>query len=456
MNAVLVSVLAFVFAIGLLVAVHEFGHFWIARRLGFKVLRFSVGFGRALWSRRGRVDGTEYVLAAIPLGGYVKLLDEREGPVPAAEADRAFARRPVLHRIAVLAAGPAANLVFAVVAFWILFMYGVPGLRPVVGTVATGSPAAQAGLVRDDTLVSVAGRAVATREAAVIALLEAMLDEGDIPLVVARPEGGERHVALRVAEERRRQLTEPGELLRGLGFGFWLPPMPVVVGSLEPDGPAVRAGLAVGDRIVAIDGVDVPEFTDFLQRVRASPGMTLRLGVVRGEERREIVVVARSDEEGGQRIGRIGITPRGELRFPDAMLTEQRFGPLAAIPRALAETWDKSMLTLRFLGRMITGDVSVKNISGPINIAQYAGVTAIEGPGYFLGFLALISISLAVLNLLPVPILDGGQILYQLVELVKGRPLSEEVQMLGQKLGIAVLVALMGLAFYNDIVRLVS
>ena len=453
MSAILVSALAFVVAIGLLVAVHEFGHFWVARRLGFKVLRFSIGFGRALLSRRG-ADGTEYVLAAIPLGGYVKLLDEREGPVPALEADRAFARRPVLHRIAVLAAGPAANFVFAIVAFWVLFMHGVPGLEPVVGSVSAGTPAAQAGLARDDTLVSVAGRAVATREAAVIALLEAMLDEGDIALVVARPDGGERHLTLRVAEDRRRQLTEPGELLRGLGFGFWVPPMPVVVGSLEPDGPAARAGLAVGDRIVAIDGVEIPEFMDFLHQVRARPGAALRLAVVRGDERRDIVVVARSDEEGGQRIGRIGITPKGTVSFPDAMITDQRFGPLAAIPRALDETWQKSVLTLRFLGRMITGDVSVKNISGPINIAQYAGVTAIEGPAYFLGFLALISISLAVLNLLPVPILDGGQILYQLAELLKGRPLSEEVQMLGQKLGIAVLVALMGLAFYNDLSRL--
>jgi len=454
MSAILVSVVAFVVAIGLLVAVHEFGHFWVARRLGFRVLRFSIGFGRALWSRRAGPDDIEYVLAAIPLGGYVKLLDEREGPVPEAEAHRAFARRPVLHRIVVLVAGPAANFVFAIVAFWALFMYGVPGLKPVIGAVTADSPAARAGLVADDTLVSVAGRTVPTREAAVITILDAMLDEGEIPIVVARPDGGRRHVALTVPEERRLQLTEPGELLRGLGFSFWMPPIPVVVGRLEPDGPAARAGLAVGDRIVAIDGVEIADFTDFLHQVRARPGAALTLGVVRGGTRREVAVVARSDEEDGRRIGRIGITPRGEVRFPDAMITEARFGPVAAVVPALRETWEKSVLTIRFLVRMITGDVSVKNISGPINIAQYAGVTATEGPGYFLGFLALISISLGVLNLLPVPVLDGGQILYQLAELLKGRPLSDEVQLLGQKLGIAVLVALMGLAFYNDLSRL--
>lgn len=448
------SIVAFVIAIGLLVAVHEYGHYWVARRLGFKVLRFSIGFGRPLWSRRSGPDQTEYVLAAIPLGGYVKLLDEREGPVPSGEEDRSFGRRPPSHRIAVLAAGPLANFLFAIVACWIVFMHGVPGLKPVVGSVTVGSPAAAAGLVADDRIVAVAGEPVATREATVIATLESLLDSGTVPLVVARPDGGERHLELHVAEDRRRALTEPGELLRGLGFSFWLPAMPVVVGTLEEGGPAARAGLAVGDRIVAIDGRSVADFTEFQQTVRARPGETLRLGVERDGGRRDLVVTARADIENGQRIGRIGITPGGEVRFPDEMLTEQRYGPVAAIVPALRETWDKSALTVRFLWRMVTGDVSVKNISGPINIAQYAGITALEGFAYFVNFLAVVSISLGVLNLLPIPILDGGQILYQFAELLKGRPLSEELQVLGQKLGIALLVALMGIAFYNDLSRL--
>jgi regulator of sigma E protease len=448
------SIVAFVIAIGILVAVHEFGHYWVARRLGFKVLRFSIGFGRPLWSRRGGPDQTEYVIAAIPLGGYVKLLDEREGPVPRGDEERAFGRRPPLHRIAVLVAGPLANFLFAIVACWIVFMHGVPGLKPVVGAVTLGSPAAHAGLAADDRIVAVAGEAVATREAVVIATLESLLDTGTVPLLVARPDGGERHVELRVPEERRRDLTEPGELLRGLGFSFWLPAMPVVVGTVEEGGPAARAGLAVGDRVVAIDGAPIADFTEFLQAVRGRPAETLRLGVVRGEQRVELTVTARTDLDNGQRIGRIGITPGGEVRFPDDMLTEQRFGPIAALAPALRETWDKSALTLRFLWRMVTGDVSVKNISGPINIAQHAGITALEGFAYFVNFLAVVSISLGVLNLLPIPILDGGQILYQCAELLKGRPLSEELQMFGQKLGIALLVALMGIAFYNDLSRL--
>lgn len=453
----LTALLAFVFAIGVLVAVHEFGHFWVARRLGFKVLRFSIGFGRPLVKRIGRdPDRIEYVLAAVPLGGYVRLLDEREGPLPAGEEHRAFNRRPPLARIAVLLAGPGANFLFALVAYWLLFLYGIPGLKPVIGPVAAGSYAATAGLRAEDELLRVAGRPAETRQAALLGILEQVVEEGRVPLAVRGQDGSVRELEIVVPASERRALTEPGVLLRGLGFGFWYPPQPAVVGELTRGEVAERAGLAVGDQIVAVEGRPVADFPEFVAAIRARPEQPTEITVRRAGTRLAFRLVPKAVTADGQTIGRIGLGAAlaGGPQFPDSMRTVERYGPLGAWLPALRETWDKSALTARFLWRMVTGDVSTKNISGPINIAQYAGLTATEGFNYYLGFLALVSISLGVLNLLPVPVLDGGQIAFQLVEVAKGGPLSMQAQVFGQKLGIALLVALMGIAFYNDIMRL--
>lgn len=455
--SILTSVAAFIVAIGVLVTVHEFGHFWVARRLGFKVLRFSIGFGKPLVSRTSRdADRVEYVLAAIPLGGYVRLLDERDGPVAPDEVHRAFNRRPPLARIAVLLAGPAANLVFAILAYWILLMQGIPGLTPVIGTVARDSFAAHAGLRPLDEITAVAGEATPTRQAAVLAILEGVVAEGTVEVDVRGERGGTRRLEIRVPEDERRALTEPGTLLGGLGFSFWYPPQPVVVGELTPGYPAERAGLMRGDRVVAMDGEPVDDYVEFVERIRARAGEVTRLDVRRGQERLVVELVPESVEEDGRTFGRIGlgVAPGDAGGFPESMQTVERYGPFSALLPAARETWDKSALTVRFLWRMVTGDVSAKNISGPINIAQYAGLTATEGFTYYLGFLALVSISLAVLNLLPVPVLDGGQVVFQLAEMAKGAPLSMEAQLLGQKVGIAMLVALMGFAFYNDLSRL--
>ena len=455
-TSILTAVVAFIVAIGVLVTVHEFGHFWVARKLGFKVLRFSIGFGKPLAMRVSRdADAVEYVLAAVPLGGYVRLLDERDGPVPPQDAHRAFNRRPPAARIAVLLAGPVANIVFAVIAYWVLLMNGIPGLKPVIGDVEAGSFAAQADLRPRDEITAVAGKATSTRQAAVLAILEGVVAEGVVPVEVRGEGGATRRLTIRVPEGERRALTEPGTLLGGLGFSFWYPPQPVVVAELTPGLPAERAGLAPGDRVIAMDGEPVEEYPDFVERIRERPGRETRLTVLRGTERLEVELVPQSVEEDGRTIGRVGLgaaIPEGG--FPEAMRTVERYGPVAALAAAARETWDKSALTVRFLWRMVTGDVSTKNISGPINIAQYAGLTATEGFTYYLGFLALVSISLAVLNLLPVPVLDGGQVVFQLAEMAKGAPLSAEAQLLGQKVGIAMLVALMGFAFYNDISRL--
>jgi regulator of sigma E protease len=455
--SIIISLLAFVVAIGVLVSVHEFGHFWLARRLGFKVLRFSIGFGKPLFTHIGRdPDRIEYVLATIPLGGYVRMLDEREGPLPAGEEHRAFNRRPPLARIAVLLAGPCANFLFAIVAYWVLFMYGLPGLKPVVGQVDPGSYAAAADLRPEDELLRVAGHPTSTRQAAVLGILEQVVDTGRVPLAVRGRDGVPRELEIVVPAAERRALTEPGILLRGLGFSFWYPPQPVVVGELTSGAPAERAGLAVGDEIIEVDGQPVSDFTEFVSAIRARPGRTTEIVALRGATRLQFTLVPAAAVEDGQTIGRIGLGAAAGATpgFPDWMQTIERYGPFGAIAPALRETWQKSALTMRFLWRMVTGDVSTKNISGPINIAQYAGLTATEGFNYYLGFLALVSISLAVLNLLPVPVLDGGQVVFQLIEMVKGAPLSLQAQVLGQKLGIAMLVALMGFAFYNDITRL--
>ena len=454
---IITSIVAFVIAIGVLVSVHEFGHFWVARRLDFKVLRFSLGFGKPLVRRMSKdADPVEYVLAAIPLGGYVRLLDERDGPVPAGEEHRAFNRRPPLARIAVLLAGPGANFLFAIVAYWLLFMQGVPGLKPVIGEVAPDSYAARADLRPQDEIVAIGGKATPTRQAAVLAILEHVVDEGAVPLEVRDERGSTRRLTIRVPDDERRALTEPGILLNGLGLSFWFPPQPVVVAELTPGDPAVLAGLALGDRIVEVDGAAVDDFAKFVAEIRSRPDRPTRITAIRNGERLVLDLVPKPVVEDGRTVGKIGLSAAlGDgSGFPESMRTVERHGPFAAVSPAIRETWEKSALTVRFLWRMVTGDVSTKNISGPINIAQYAGLTATEGFSYYLGFLALVSISLAVLNLLPVPVLDGGQIVFQLVEMVKGAPLSMKAQVFGQKVGIAMLVALMGFAFYNDLTRL--
>lgn len=456
-GAILTSLVAFVIAIGILVTVHEFGHFWVARRLGFKVLRFSLGFGKPLLTRVSRdADRVEYVLSAVPLGGYVRLLDERDGPVPEGEEHRAFNRRPPLARIAVLLAGPGANFLFAIFAYWVLFMQGIPGLKPLVGDIAPDSYAAHADLRPLDTIAAVAGRETATQEAAVLAILDGIVGEGAVPLVVRDERGATRELTIRVPEGERRALTEPGMLLTGLGLSFWHPAQEVVAGEVAASGPAAAAGIRAGDRILEVEGRAIHDRDAFVAAVSGRAGLATRIAVMRGAERLEFDVVPNSVEEEGRTIGRVGIVlpPVAAMSYPQSMRTVEHYGALGAIAPAVRETWEKSALTVRFLWRMVVGDVSTKNISGPINIAQYAGLTATEGFTYYLAFLALVSISLAVLNLLPVPVLDGGQVVFQVAEMAKGAPLSMKAQVLGQKVGIAMLVVLMGFAFYNDISRL--
>jgi regulator of sigma E protease len=453
---ILTYVLAFLVAIGVLVAVHEYGHFWMARRMGIGVLRYSIGFGKVLWSRRGK-DNCEYAVSAIPLGGYVKLLDEREGPVAPELVSQAYNRKPVWRRILVLLAGPFANFLFAAAAYWILFVIGIPALKPVIGDVTADSVAARAGMQSGDAIVAVAGEPVSTREGAVLAILDRLMDGAPIDMEVRGDsgEGGTRTLDL-VIEGDRRALTEPGALLPRLGFDFWYPTVPTEIGKIVPDSPAARAKLELGDRIVAVDDEPVADFSDLVDRVQPSPGKTLVFTVERKGERFQVPIEVEAQREGDRLVGRIGIQPVQALAVPEDMRALERYGVIAAGGRAVEKTWNMSVLTVRMIWNVATGDVSVKNLSGPINIAEYAGFSARQGILSFLSFLAIVSVSLFVLNLLPIPILDGGQVVYQVVELVKGSPLSERAQAVGQQIGIVLLLVLMSFAFYNDLSRLFS
>jgi regulator of sigma E protease len=454
MNGVLISLAAFIVAIGVLVTVHEFGHFWVARRLGVKVLRFSVGFGKPLWKRTFGDDRTELVIAALPLGGYVKMLDEREGEVAAAELTRAFNRQPVKTRIAIVVAGPAFNFLFAILVYWAMFVTGVPGLKPLVGEVTPASYAAEAGFQNGDEILAVAGKPTVTWEATVLALLGASLDGQDsVAVAVRAADGQERH--LQVHFENPDVLLKKGGVLENLGLSPWQPL--AVIASLVADGAGERAGLLPGDQVIVADDVAVSSWRQWVDIVRERPGRNIAVQVLRDGAVVKLTVQPDSIIEKGREIGRIG----AYVQLPDdgqraTMRVVVRHGLLKAIPAALNKTWEMTTLTLRTLWKMVTGRASIENLSGPITIAQYAGQSAVIGLAAFLGFLGIVSVSLGVLNLLPVPVLDGGHLLFYLVELVTGHPVTEAVQLVGQKIGIVLLLGLMSLAFYNDIIRLLD
>jgi len=453
MSEILTSLLAFVVALSLLVAIHEYGHFWVARRLGVRVLRFCIGFGKPIWSRVAGRDPVEYAVAAIPLGGYVKLLDEREGPVPADQRHRAFNRQSPLRRIAILLAGPAFNFLFAILAYWLMFVNGVTAVKPLIGAVYPESYAATAGLRAEDEMLAVAGRTTRTVMDAQLALIDNLVSAGQTSIEVRGADGEVRTVQL-VVDGDRRPLSEPGDLFGRLGLKIWRPVLAPLLGELDPGGTAAASGLKSGDLIIAAEGEPVEEWGAWVEYVRSRPGETVSIEVLRDGTRQTLDLTIGSVIDDEARVGRIGAGVRVPEDLYDRVLTVQRFGPLAAAGEAASRTWQMTGLTIRMLYRMITGDVSPKNISGPINIAQVAGHTASAGLGSFLRFLAIVSISLGILNLLPIPMLDGGQIAYQIAEILKGSPVSERAQLIGQQVGILMLLLLMSFAFYNDISRL--
>jgi regulator of sigma E protease len=454
-QTVLLDLLAFIVAFCLLVTVHEFGHFWVARRLGFKVLRFSVGFGKPLWRRVG-ADGTEYWIAAVPLGGYVKMLDEREGPVPAAELPRSFTRRPHWQRIVVLLAGPAFNIIFAVLVLTgLLFAGGLTQVRPVLGQIDPQSLIGRAGLASGDEIVAIGSHTVRAQGDVQLGLLEALSGSGPVTITARSPAGAVRTVQLPIASAAARlRLTEPAVMASGLGLRFYQPPLPTVIDKVVPGGPAARAGLQPGDRIVAVNGEAVNDFAALLKRVQAHPGDSIAIRYRRAQTEASVRLTPLVHKQDGKTVGAIGVEVGTRVPLPPSMVRHVSLSLPAAFVRANVEAWNMTALQGRMVWRMLIDKVSIRNLSSPLSIAQYAGDAAAEGPASFLSFLVLLSLALGFMNLLPIPILDGGQIVLQAIEWLKGGPLSERVQVISQQLGVALLVLLMGVALFSDISQL--
>ncbi|CAK0765998.1 intramembrane zinc metalloprotease RseP [Gammaproteobacteria bacterium] len=453
MNELLLSIGSFLVTLGLLVTVHEFGHFWVARRLGVKVLRFSVGFGTPLWSRRSGPDQTEYAIGALPLGGYVTMLDETEAPVDPSESHRAFNRQGVSQRMAIVVAGPLANLLFAVVAYWLMFVVGITGLRPLLGAITPGTPAAVAGFTAGEEILSVAGRPTPTWEAVTIALIQGSLTTQEGIRLETVDSSNKRY--FRILNLEQSMFNEPGTALRNLGLRPGYPSLPPLIDRVEPNGPAFKAGFAPGDRIRRINEQPIEYWEQWLEYIRAHPGVDIQVEVERSGGNR-ILTVAPDPSGPRGTVGHIGVSVRVPDGYGERLRTELRYSPGDALGAALTKVWEMSILTLQLLGKMVIGEASIENISGPITIAQLAGKSIIIGFTSFLSFLGLISLSLGVINLLPIPILDGGHLLYYFIELITGAPLPEWVATWGQKLGTAILLGLMSLALFNDFNRILG
>lgn len=446
--------LAFVVVLGVLIVVHEFGHYLAARYCGVRVLRFSVGFGRTLWQRRLGKDGTEWAVSVFPLGGYVKMLDEREGEVPPEEQARAFNRQSVGKRSLIVAAGPFANFVLAIVLYWVVFMMGSNELLPILGTPPASSPAASAGIVNGEQVRGVDGQPVATWDDLRWTLLNKAVDHETVELEVINEhnEVSFRRLSLKAAGEQGWE----GDALERLGVRFFRPNLPPVVGTVMAGSPGERAGLRSGDEIVAIDGVEINFWHDFVMQVRDAAEQSLHIELLRDGQPVAVDVVPEAISERGKRIGRIGVGVAESAESRREVRVFMRYGVFAAAGKALEETWEKSVFSLVMLGKMLTGEVSWRNLSGPVTIADYAGQSARLGLDYYLKFMALVSISLGVLNLLPIPVLDGGHLMYHMIEVVRGRPLSERAMEIAQQFGLSILFVLMAFAFFNDMNRLFS
>ena len=444
----------FVLALGLLILAHELGHYLVARSCGVKVLRFSIGFGRPLLKWTSGADRTEWALAAFPLGGYVKMLDERESPVDPSELHRAFNRQPVSRRFAIVAAGPLANFLLAIVLYWGLFVGGAEELKPRLALVDGSSIAAQAGVRDGDLVTAVGGERVRSWPELRWALVRHALDEREVALQVQTTEGSE---ARRTLDFSGMSIDDgKSDLVERMGLRPWRPRIPAVVGKIVDDGAAAKAGLRVGDTVVALDGRPVESWIDLVERVRTAPGEPLAAVVLRDGVRVETTLTPEAAEEDGVQVGKVGIAVAEPLAGREEMFAVVRYGVVEGLGKAIGQTWETSVLSLKMIGRMIVGEVSWKNLSGPVTIADYAGQSAKLGLSHYLKFIALISISLGVLNLLPIPVLDGGHLLYYVIEIIKGGPIPERVMEIGQQIGLVALAMLMAFAFYNDITRLIS
>ena len=454
MQSFLLSLVAFIIAIGVLVTIHEFGHYWVAKKMGVKVLRFSIGFGKPLWKKVAGPDKTEYVLAALPLGGYVKMLDEREGNVEATELDRAFNRKSVWARIAIVIAGPLANLILAVLVYWLVFIVGITGIAPIVGDPLKDSPAALAGFQSEDKIVEVNGKATPTWNTVYVGLLDGIVSGGgEIDIKVDTADGTQATRKLMLAKEL---LNQDGDVVGSIGLSRWWPDVDPVIGGVVPGGAAEGAGLKVGDAVLSSDGTTVDTWRQLVEIIRASANKTLNLVVLRDNSEIELQLTPALRETPQGNIGFIGAREtQSQAVIDEKLRTVERYSPLTALSMGFSRTGEMISVSIKMIGKLLTGQASLKNtVSGPISIAQFAGQSVSVGIDHYLSFIALVSISLGIFNLFPVPMLDGGHLLYYAIEVVTGKQVSERIQIIGQQIGIALLGTLMIFVFYQDILRL--
>lgn len=453
MGEVLFTIITFLVAISVLIAIHEFGHFWVAKKLGVKVLRYSIGFGKPLWKKTAGADQTEYVIASLPLGGYVKMLDEREGEVAEQERHRAFNQQHVWKRFAIVFAGPAFNFIFAFFAYWVVFVLGISGMKPLIGDIYKESPAAIAGLEAGMEIVAVADRPTPIWDAVFQEAILKLVDKDTLVITARDTYGVERKFNLDISRLDLDKDTK--QLFKALGIKRYQQPVPPVIGEVIENNPAALAGIKNNDRIIAIDDIKMDSWQDVAEYIRTKPSKNLVFRIERNGSQINIPLTAGSVEIDGEIIGRAGFINK-PVPLDDNLKAAHRLGLVEAIPYSVQKTWTMSVMTLKLLGKILTGDVSVKNISGPLNIAVVVGKSAELGLVYFLTVMAIVSVSLGVLNLLPVPVLDGGHLMFYVVEMLKGSPVSETIEALAQRFGIALLLMLMLLALYNDIMRFVK
>ncbi|MEQ8290199.1 MAG: RIP metalloprotease RseP [Gammaproteobacteria bacterium] len=452
---ILQSILAFIVALGVLITFHEFGHYWVARKCDVKILRFSIGFGRPMYKRIFGPDKTEFVIASLPLGGYVKMLDSREAEVQPEEQSREFNQKPLWQRFAIVAAGPAFNFIFAIIAYALIYMIGVDGLKPIVGEVTPASISAEAGLQQGQEIIAVDNVKTPTWTAVIDRLVNHTVSADQVSLDVIDKAGGVQTISLDMSRISIDEMAE-GNLLQALGMKVVELKLEPVIGEIISGGAADMAGMKAMDKVIAVDGKAVGSWTEWVEIIRDSPGQSMNVKLLRNDVTQFVTLVPSVNTVNGTDVGRIGAVAYKPEGFFEDYFTLESYAVTTSLVKAVEKTWDMSLLTLRVLGKMLIGEASVKNLSGPISIAQYAGQTADIGLIAFLGFMAIVSVSLGVLNLLPVPLLDGGHLVYYVIEFMIGKPVSESIQVWGQQMGLVLLLSLMSLAFYNDIIRLLG
>lgn len=454
MVSLLFTILSFIVAISILVAIHEYGHFIVAKKLGVKILRFSIGFGKPIWSKRIGVDQTEFVIASLPFGGYVKMLDAREIKVPVEEEHREFTRQSVWTRIAIVAAGPVFNFIFAVLAYWLMFVVGVSGIKPVIGNIDANGLAKQAGFSSGYEIVSVNNNKTPIWDVAVKNVIPAIVDRSKAVFELKNKDGNTITRTLDFSSTTGEIKVE--KLFDQLGFKPWRPAIKPVVGTVIENSPAENAGFKINDEIVSVNEVNTSDWLDVVEIVSSKPAQILQVVVMRNGQEKALQVIPEKITRNGEVFGRVGLGHKTGATYPDDMRVTHGYNLFESVPRAFSRTWDFSVLTFKMIGKIFTGEISIKNLSGPVSIAQYAGYSASAGLARFLDFLAIVSISLGILNLLPIPILDGGHLTYYFIEVLRKKPVSEETQEFASRIGMVLLFSLMGVALYNDILRVMG